>query len=172
MSENRELVPFDVIGESIIPGVFDDSRKHMYLSLRASGLSVKESREMADVASQTLKNWRHTDKNVKYWDGPGLLQLRGKYRNQMLYEAYSRNYRMVLEDHLAILTKPPEKLSDDERKTRTKIGNKYGPEGLKAFKELVESGQESGRGLKDLAKLLGITESNAVEGEFNEVGGE
>lgn len=170
MNEDRTTalsVPPEVIGESIIPYVPDDSRKHYYLSLRASGLAVKEAREMADIASQTLKNWRHTDLNFRYWDGPGLLTLRKQYRDQLLLEEWARNFRLVLEDQSRLLSTPLAKLSEDERKARTKLWREYGPDKLKVFKEVAMGNQERRKDIYDLIKALDT--AKAVEGDFEEV---
>lgn len=175
MNDSRSLAPAvspEVIGESIIPYVPDDSRKHAYLSYRASGLSVYESYTMCKIPKQTVRNWRNEDINFKYWDGPGLLTLRKQYRDQILLEEWARNFRLVLKDQSDLLSKTDAELTDEERKARVKLWREYGPEKLKVFKEVALGNQERRKDIYDLIRALRDAESDIVEGEFTEKEGE
>ncbi len=169
MNESTSLISPEIIGESIIPHVADDSRKFNYLSLRASGIGIREACKRAGVPPTTLKKWRHNDQNLKYWDGPGLLTLRKSYRNQLLLELWSRNFRRVLEDQAELLEIPEDMLTDKQRKAREKIWKDYTPEKLKSFIEVGDGSTDKKNDLYDLAKALRQAESiEIVEGEYRE----
>ena len=169
LEDSKAIIAPELVGESIIPYIADDSRKFFYLSLRASGIGIRESCKRAGVPPTTLKKWRHNDKDFKYWDGPGLLTLRKSYRNQLLLELWSRNFRRVLEDQAGLLEIPEENLTKDQRKAREKVWKDYTPEKMKSFIEVGEGNSEKKNDLYDLAQALKKAEQlDIVEGEYKE----
>lgn len=135
---NNRNIPPEIVGESLIPYIGEDTNMNMYLGLRACGLTVVEARNHARIAAQTLKEWRCKNSDFKYWDGPGIRKLRNTFRDSCLNELAVRNITLVMISDAHLLAKDPNTLTDDEKKEVSKIKKNYSLDKLKALREGAE----------------------------------
>jgi len=132
-------LPAEVVGESLIPYISDDTNMNLYLGLRACGLTVDESRKHTNIAYVTLKKWRAHSSDFKYWDGPGIRRLRTMYRDRYLTELAIRNITLVLMADAKLLAKDPATLEGYELKELNTIKKQYNLDKLKGLREANEA---------------------------------
>ena len=136
---DNNSIPAEVVGESLIPYISDDTNMNLYLGLRACGLTVDESRKHTGVAYTTVRDWRVNNSDFKYWDGPGIRRLRTMYRDRYLTELAIRNITLVLMADAKLLAKDPEKMEGYELKELNTIKKQYNLDKLKGLREANEA---------------------------------
>jgi hypothetical protein len=79
--------------QEALPYYTDDSNKTRYLSFRATGFSVNESRELVGVDIRTVERWREIDEGFRYFDTAGITELRQKHAINYQVAEFQRNFR-------------------------------------------------------------------------------
>lgn len=147
MEESKQSV------EAVLPLYDGNERKSSYLSYRATGFSINESCELADVHEATVKRWRTEDDNFNYYDTVGISELRKELGIKLSANSFTRNFRMVMTKDYEVLYKAihrPDKLSKDEKDYLLKLRSHYSPENLKVVQQLLTGERE----LKDWNSLF------------------
>jgi hypothetical protein len=90
--------PYDPVStsESVIPYFTDDSNKTKYLSLRATGFTPTESRQIVGVTKETLRAWRQKDEEFRRLDTTDILELRRDHGANFMIAEYQRNMRALM----------------------------------------------------------------------------
>ena len=91
--------PYDPVStsESVIPYFTDDSNKTRYLSLRATGFTPQESRQIVGVTKETLRAWRAGDGEFRRLDTTDILELRREHGANFMIAEYQRNMRAMMQ---------------------------------------------------------------------------
>jgi len=138
------------IAHSVIPYSRDDARAR-YLSLRASGFTIREALRLIGYAHSTLSKWRL---DPEFVDVEKRLP---EYRKELAAEyvglEFTRNYRLVLEKDYRVLQRSltktkdefgrevPIELSEQEHAYLMKMRSHYTPQQLQILEALLRGEQ-------------------------------
>lgn len=133
------------IAQSILPYSRDDARAR-YLSLRASGFTIREALRLIGYAHSTLSKWREQPEFVSLEER--IPEFRQKLSIEYAGLEFVRNYRLVLEKDMRVLQKSlfPERddtglplpLDDQEQAYLLKLRSHYTPQQLQIMEALVK----------------------------------
>jgi len=149
---NRELTtvidPGDeqAIAESAMPVFYEDSRKAKYLSYRACGFTIRESKELVGVTERTIRNWRHADPEFERWDREAIGELREKLGNRFLEIEFRRNYRLILQKDFDVLSRSVEgeELTYQENQYLLRARSHYTPQQLETLENILSGRHDGG----------------------------
>jgi len=154
-----EKTPEEHIAQSILPYNRDDDRAR-YLSLRASGFSLREALRLIGRAKSTLSLWRHSEEFVSLEDR--IPEFRKTLGMEYANLEFLRNYRLVLEKDYRILKQSLHPDKDSEGKAipmsvqdhhyLVKMRAYYTPQQLQIAEALIAA--ESGDGGLDFTQFI------------------
>ena len=91
--------------QGTVPYWADDSNKTKYLSFRATGFSVEESRVLTGVTNRTISRWRDSDEDFHRLDGPDIGDLRRTMAGDFLGAEFTKNMRLFMARDYAVIRK-------------------------------------------------------------------
>ena len=157
------------IAENIVPYFPEDGKKSKYLAYRVCGFNMKESMDRADVTYNSIKRWRGEDEEFYKLDTTGLNELKEKLSAKYLNVEFTRNFHLVLQKDLIVLTKSihvPELMTSQENQYLLKLRAFYTPQQYAIIQQLI--GEATSAGF-DFTKF--IIQVKQEREEFKIIGG-
>jgi len=140
------------IAQSILPYSYDDARAR-YLSLRASGFTIREALRLIGYAHSTLSKWRMDEEFVAL--EARIPEFRSQLNSEYAQLEFMRNYRLVLEKDYRVLQKSihPDKdedgkdmpLAEQEQQYLIKMRSHYTPQQLQIIETLAKGDGDGGK---------------------------
>ena len=169
--------PWDPVStsESVIPYFTDDSNKTRYMSLRATGFTPIECRQIIGITPETLRVWRRDDEEFRRLDTSDIAELRRDHGANFMIAEYQRNMRAVMHLDWDIIQRANNEgmdfLSPVEQAYLKAIRPMYSAAQWSAMVKVVKGGEnESGQGNINMTQNIiniGKAHAEAVRKQFN-----
>lgn len=156
--------------EGMIPYFSFDTLQTKYLSYRACGFTIRESRKLCGLKwDKTIRDWRKKDSLFAYWDGEGLMRLQEMAGSTFLMAEFSRNFRLLMEKDARVIAKSMDAedqghhLSDEDQAYLLKIRGFYTPQQLESIKKVLNNKEDGGDNFNFTQFVVNLQKDNGTQ---------